>query len=54
MAHIDLDDSSTLETARLLARRSAHAHHARLMLAAAGLATLGIVSVAGTLLITVF
>lgn len=50
----DLNDFPTdIGLVRQMARRSAHAQRARLMLLAAGLTTLGILSVAGTLLASV-
>ncbi len=51
MANLDLNEHFDLDSVRRMARRSAHAQRARLMLAAAGLATLGILSVAGTMLV---
>ena len=54
MANIDLNNHSDMAAIRKVARRSDHAHRARIMLAAAGLATLGIVSDAGSLLTKIF
>jgi hypothetical protein len=54
MANIDLNNHSDMAAIRRVVRRSDHAHRARIMLAAAGLATMGIVSVAGTLLTKIF
>lgn len=42
------------ELMRPTARRSAHVQHAQVMLLAAGLATLGVVTVAGALLTNFF
>lgn len=50
MANIDLNNHAEMAAIRLVARRGNHAYRARVMLAAAGLATLGILSVAGALL----
>lgn len=55
MANLDLNDMHTdMDTIRRMVRRSAHAQRARIMLAAAGLASLGILSIAGALLAHAF
>jgi hypothetical protein len=55
MANLDLNDMHTdMDTIRRMARRSAHAQRARIMLAAAGLASLGILSIAGAMLTHAF
>jgi len=54
MSDFDLTQySGDINNVRKLARRSAHAQRARLMLVAAGLTTLGLLTVAGTLLASV-
>lgn len=53
MANIDLDNHSVDDMLRL-ARRSAHVQRAHVMLVAAGLSALGVVAVAGALLISWF
>lgn len=54
MALIDLNTHTDIDTIRRAIKRNEHAHRARVMLLAAGLATLGILSVAGTFLATMF
>ncbi|ODT72024.1 MAG: hypothetical protein ABS75_06025 [Pelagibacterium sp. SCN 63-23] len=54
MANIDLDTQTDIDAIRRAIRRSEHAQRARIMLVAAGLATCGIVSVAGTFLAAMF
>ncbi len=51
MPDLDLNTAPLdMEMVHRLARRSAHVQHARVMLIAAGLTTLGILSIAGALL----
>lgn len=55
MAHLDLDDLHTdIDAIRRSARRGANVQRIRVMLAAAGLAGLGILSIAGALLTSAF
>ncbi len=54
MANIDLNTHTDVDAIRRAIKRSEHAHRARIMLVAAGLATLGILSVAGTFLTKMF
>lgn len=55
MANLDLNDMHTdMDTIRRMARRSAHAQRARIMLAASGLAGLGMLFIAAALLAHAF
>jgi hypothetical protein len=55
MANLDIDDVSLdLQSAKRLARRSAHVQRAQVMLLAACGATLGVVAVAGAMLTSMF
>lgn len=52
MANLDTHDTTGLAAAHRRARRAGHIHHAQLMLLAAGLAAMGIVAVAATMMAT--
>ena len=53
MAHIDSDDTGSIEAARHNARVTGHVQNAQMMLMAAGLAAFSIVAVATTMLTTI-
>ncbi len=50
MANLDADDTTELGSVRRRVRREGHVHHAQLMLMAAGMAAMGIVAVAATMM----
>ena len=53
MAHIDTDETGSIEIARHNARVMGHVHNAQMMLVAAGLAAFSIVAVATAMLTTI-
>jgi len=54
MAHIDTDETGSIENARHNARVMGHVQNAQMMLVAAGLAAFSIVAVATAMLTTMF